>query len=449
MIGIYFSIIPRLFAAHVLYLTGLKFNKKLYYASIYLFSKQSFRLPQSAKSDVLIIIRRYLATVKKIVNTKPMFHNMGTEAIAAFDSDFIAEEKRLQYLAWFNVKPGYFFSREYLNGSVNFLHACIHLFFVSLFTLLVLPFSFSRRRVSYALLLTETVEWANLLWLFKKHTITKVYHHNIYEKDANFLAYLLMKRNVSVSKITSEVPLVFANKIILTNELCLCFAYQAEEAEAFKETMFYDKLTVWLPEMQISYIDKYKNKVFDIPVNAIGFYSSAFWLRKKLNHSIADVGSYDVEENLLGFVAEYLKRNETLRMVVFTHPYEKNTPENYKLAMEHYSRYFPHELMSRVEFTGQGERSTDEFQKVNIGISVFSTIMFERISLGFKTILAPLDKKDFPLEKSPFRNICAYSKEELFRKLDENLPYSKKEFFDKNNIPGYFHASVNLDYKLN
>ena len=96
--------------------------------------------------------------------------------------------------------------------------------------------------------------------------------------------------------------------------------------------------------------------------------------------------------------------------------------------------------MPRVELTDTTIKSTEAFAKVNIGISVFSTIIFERISLGFKTILAPLDKKDFPLSGSPFRNICAYTREELFSKLDKNLSMNNKEFFEVNNVSAYVNT---------
>jgi hypothetical protein len=203
-----------------------------------------------------------------------------------------------------------------------------------------------------------------------------------------------------------------------------------------------------MPEMQVSFVHLYQGRYFSIPKNTIGFYSSGFWLRKKLNHSIADVGSYDVEEQLLSYLAEYVKTREDLRLVIFTHPYEKR-PENISESTRHYSRYIDNHLMKRTVITDDTIRSTEHFQMVNIGVSVFSTIMFERISLGFKTIIAPLYKKYFPQANSAFRNVCVYSREELFTKLDSNLPLSKEEYFFKNGLKGYCPEGLKISYSLN
>ena len=57
-----------------------------------------------------------------------------------------------------------------------------------------------------------------------------------------------MKSGVYINKIPSEVPLVFANKVIVADELSFCFAYQKEEFEEFRETMFVKKTQQWVPE---------------------------------------------------------------------------------------------------------------------------------------------------------------------------------------------------------
>jgi hypothetical protein len=368
--------------------------------------------------------------------------------IAVFDTHESSKEKREEYLNYFDVKPGCFISRNQLCGSLASAHSLIHACFVSAITLSLIPFSFSKRRVNYALLLTEIVEWVNILYLLKRNHINRLYHFCIYEKDANFLAYCLQKQEISISKIPSEVPLTFANKIVVADELCLCFPYQHEEVKMFHDTMFVDKLSDWLPEMQISYIKQYKDKSFEIPMNRIGYYSGAFWFRVKMNHSIADIGSYDVEHHLLQNIASYLAARPNIHLLVFLHPHEKKKAEHFEETKLYYGSVFGEELLKRIEFTDAVTRSTDCFHLINIGLSVFSTVVFERLSLGFKTLLAPMEKTDFPLENSPFRNICCYTKDQLFSKLDENLPLNKKEFFQHNKIAGYYQENLNINYQL-
>jgi hypothetical protein len=377
-----------------------------------------------------------------------VFRLSSEDKSAVFDANESSREKREEYLNYFGAKPAYFISRNQLCGSLTGAHRVIHVLFISLFVLPLIPFSLSRRRVNYALLLTEMVEWVNLYYVLKTNRITQLYHFCIYEKDSNFLAYWLQKKEISVSKIPSEVPLTFANKIVIADELCLCFPYQHEEVKMFHETMFVNKLSDWLPEMQISYINQYKDKNFEVPVNRIGYYSGAFWFRVKMNHSIADIGSYDVEHHLLQNIASYLEARPNINLLVFLHPHEKKNPAHFEETKQYYRTVFGEELLKRVEFTEANVRSTDCFHLINIGLSVFSTIVFERLSLGFKTLLAPMEKTDFPLENSPFRNICCYTKEQLFSKLDENLKYNKEEFFCNNKIDYYFQKDLNINYSL-
>jgi len=438
MILTYFSVFFTLFKAWFLYVFKIKnSNPALYHSAVYLFSKQSFRLPQSARTDPFIILRTFFAFLREIFARQPLLQKLNDKPVAAFDSYFNAVQRRVEYLRYFKVEPGLFLSRVDLFGSFNILQGLVHLFAALILFPFLILFSFSSHRANYALFFRVIPEWISLIRLLKEHRIKRIYHFCIYEHDANFITYLLSKRGILTSKIPSEVPLMFANKTIVADELCLCFAYQKEEVKKFKDTMFVNKISQWLPEMQITYLHHYTGRNLETPVNRIGFYSSAFWLRKKLGHSIADVGSYDAEEELLRYIADYLKKNKDIRLTMFTHPYEKKTVQLFEETKQYYATIFGKELEERMEYTGMEEKSTETFDRVNIGISVFSTIMFERISLGFKTLLAPLDKKDFPIEESPFRNICAYTKEQLFEKLDAGLVLSNEEFFKMNGISSY------------
>jgi hypothetical protein len=446
----YFLIVTRVIGSWFLFVFGIRsLHPKLYYSSIYLFSKQTFRLPQSAKSDILIVFKSYYNTVKRIFSGQPKIKRLNSGEVAVMDTSFNGEDLRLNYLNFFNVRPDLYLSREDLGGSMGLGHKVVSfLLATKLFGFFWLG-SFSRNRAAYAMLIREAPEWLTLLNVLKRERITKFYMFCIYEKDSNVLAHFLMKRGITVSKITSEVPLTFANKIILTNELILCFDYQKEEVEAYKKTMFFDTMQTWFPEAQGKYFELYANKSFNVPLNSIGFYSSAFWLRKKLNHSQADVGSYDTEEEVLKYLSEYTDRNKSIRLVIFPHPYEKKSEEVFKDTLSYYKSVLSPAIMDRVEVSGRDVHSTLCFNKVNIGVSVFSTIMFERINLGFKTILTPIDKVDFPLQGSPFRNICAYSKDELFDKLKKNLSLSKEEFFKINEIENYINPKAGLSYTLN
>ena len=81
--------------------------------------------------------------------------------------------------------------------------------------------------------------------------------------------------------------------------------------------------------------------------------------------------------------------------------------------------------------------SIEGFDEIKIGVSLYSTLMFERIYLGFKTILTPFDYDQFPIKQSSLNQICAHNIQQLYSKLDLNLKLTTAEFFENNNLQNY------------
>ena len=81
--------------------------------------------------------------------------------------------------------------------------------------------------------------------------------------------------------------------------------------------------------------------------------------------------------------------------------------------------------------------SIEGFDDVNLAVSLYSTLMFERIYLGFKTIIAPFDYDEFPIKQSSLNDICVHNMEELYFKLDVNLKLTTIEFFEMNHLKSY------------
>jgi hypothetical protein len=81
--------------------------------------------------------------------------------------------------------------------------------------------------------------------------------------------------------------------------------------------------------------------------------------------------------------------------------------------------------------------SIEGFDDVNLGVSLYSTLMFERIYLGFKTILAPFDYDEFPIKHSSLNQICVKSLKQLYAHLDINLDLTTADFFQNNQLQNY------------
>ncbi|HWY33789.1 MAG TPA: hypothetical protein VNX68_04035, partial [Nitrosopumilaceae archaeon] len=296
------------------------------------------------------------------------------------------------------------------------------------------------------LIVTQLIEASSLLYWVKKNKMNKFHYFCIFETDCNICAYLLMKSNVYVNKIPSEVPLGFYNKVIISDSLSICFKYQEEEVKNNQDTMFIDKLNYWAPELTFTVIRDYTTLERNVASKGkIGFYSSACWLRK-MNGAI-DLGENDFEneEVLLVWLFEYIKKNPKLSLTIFLHPMEKK-----EAIWERTKRYYDQfKSLAPFSIADIDKKSIEYMDEVDLGVSRFSTVMFERIFWGFKTILSPMGNRDFPIRTSSFSNICIDNKEELFAKLDKNIPLSEEEYFKLNEMPGYTFSSIPYFSKRN
>ena len=106
-----------------------------------------------------------------------------------------------------------------------------------------------------------------------------------------------------------------------------------------------------------------------------------------------------------------------------------------RVACEKY--YFEFSEIKNLTIADYSSCSIEGFDEINIAVSLYSTLMFERIFLGFKTILAPFDYDDFPFKQSSLNQICAHNIQQLYSKLDFNLKLTTAEFFENNNLQNY------------
>jgi hypothetical protein len=76
-------------------------------------------------------------------------------------------------------------------------------------------------------------------------------------------------------------------------------------------------------------------------------------------------------------------------------------------------------------------KSSESFFKVNIGLMAYSTLLFERLALGYKTFIGTHLPTSFPLEGSPLNNLCLSSYQELESALLLAQEETEKEFFER------------------
>jgi hypothetical protein len=417
------------------YKFGLKKgNERLYFCGAYLY-KPTYRYPKITLNDMFMTLRIYKRLFFSTLNKKKSFiHYNQFNGYAAFDGNINGAELRFNYLKTFDKQsPDLIISKDDLVYYTDFYTTLISIVFLvfTFFPVFIISF-FSKNKFHSPLIIKECLECFYLQELLLIHKIKKVNYFCIYERDANLCAYILMNSGFFVNKIPSEVPLVFWNQIIIANQLSFCFAYQQEEFEEFKKTMFVDKTELWAPEQILNAPQRFLSKREFKTQYDIGFFSSGNWLRAEMGD--IDLGHNDKEneELILRGLITY-SENNNLRLKLFLHPIEKKIQN--RVACEKY--YLEFSEIKNVSIADYSTPSIEGFDEINIGVSLYSTLMFERIYLGFKTIIAPFGYDEFPIKQSPLKNICVTDLDQLFKSLDSNLKLSTKDFFQENHISKY------------
>ena len=106
--------------------------------------------------------------------------------------------------------------------------------------------------------------------------------------------------------------------------------------------------------------------------------------------------------------------------------------------------YYRSVLGDRFEVAPLNERSVDQFEKVDIGVASYSSIVYERLFTGYKMIVGSFVDDGFPLKGSTLESV-------YFRNFDQfkNLFLSassinRKTFFEKNNLNAYHFSSYKV-----
>jgi hypothetical protein len=189
------------------------------------------------------------------------------------------------------------------------------------------------------------------------------------------------------------------------------------------------ELLHWPPEQYMRYSHCYTNAPIP-PKNTIGFYSHGEWVRRKEGHADPGLAILENEMFILMSLRIFLSKNDQFKLIIFPHPKERNHPE--------FISYY-HSIFNGVnyEIAATEMRSHLTFHQVNIGLMAYSTLMFERLAMGYKTLVGTSLKTNFPQENSPLNNICVASMISLEKEILIAAEETDKEFFSRNELQNY------------
>ncbi|MBM3427841.1 MAG: hypothetical protein FJX95_03555 [Bacteroidetes bacterium] len=289
------------------------------------------------------------------------------------------------------------------------------------------------QRPNYALLIRQSMEMAFILQLCKKENIEKVSFFHPYEIDSNVLSVLLIEKKIKVQYIPSIIPLYVHNHHLVCDDLVITSPYQLEEIKhQFSTSIFYKSLKYWSAESLDTYIAKNPNwKSPTTTSKSLAFYSHGQWLRNHLNRADNGLNLENTEETLLQILAR-LVNQQGFCLTIFLHPLEKKHLDISKA-------YFEEKLHAPFTFGNLEERSALSFQYYHWGIGALSSVIFERLLTGHKTILFQPQGYVFPLSSSGIKNIALFSEGDIWEFIEKYQLDSAEQFFEKNNLSDYFH----------
>jgi hypothetical protein len=411
------------------YLLGINKGSDYYLAGKSLFGL-SFRYKNKDKNSFRFFIGSYVKTLllKKPVNENyyKIFGNGGTFLYEVVGTP--ANEKLwMDHVVYFDKKhPDGAIWKGQLQVCFSITDKLWLLLFETLFFLQLLPVSlFSSLKGSLGLIFIQYAELVNLFKMIKKFNIKELYYCSIYETDANIAGIALRKSGVKINKIASLTPLKYWNMIILgADRLIVSDVNQLEEIEKFKDTIRVGKVEVWGPYNITMVADHYRKNRTSTTEKIIGFYSTASYVRAMAGH-IEQKNMLKNEDTVKGYLADYLRQHKEVKLLVLLHPKEKAT-ELTEAVRKHYEGFFGG---LNYLISDWPNPSIFYFEKINLGIAMYSSVIYERLYFGFKSVMMPLDDTELAGSGTGIARICAVDKADMFSKIDAFLDVSQEEYF--------------------
>lgn len=416
------------FFFRVLFFPNNKFEK---IACRSIWENVNFRLPKSAEKDLWLGLRQYKAGWRAFFNKTPplqIIDRKGNFLILDANISFYKDDK--EYYNRLGYKPFGYVSKSDLSGfgfslfSFSVFMATIGIFFVIFSTIK------KKHKANIGLLITFLLEQIGLFTLVKEHNIKIIHDHVQYENDSNFSYLLFKKQNVKYHKCPSPGPLKIHNQLILVDSLFINNPYQEEELNIYSETIRFKNYKKVPPENAFKFIDFYRDKNHSLK-NSLGFYSHGAWVRKKQGHKNDGLTILQSENEILNILT-----NLRVEKGYFLHPKEKL---DIKEAISFY-----HKFDNAPTFLNLQSPSNLLFASVDIGLGAYSTILFERLFAGFKTLFYRSEKDDFPRKDSALFQISFSNSIELQSLISTISGMTNKEFFSNYKLDGYAWWSFDL-----
>lgn len=387
----------------------------------FFFNQHSYSLPESSKSDYFIHLKQVKRILLKIWFTKTLFFekkydsNSSSFAYILFSKDYSIYKEKLNDHDSINS----IYSKENLLLEHSFLiKIAMTIFTITTFCLSQIYILLFKNNLKNISLFSEN--FLNSYFLINKllkNKCKKLYFFYTHEPEANLISHFLIKHGVYVVSIPNSNPLFMFNKNLIFSELVITLAYQFHEFNLFYKNK---QSTFWnLPELTNFYNINFSS----FQKGSICYYSHASWLRKEFDHNITPFNEVKLEIDFLN----YIKKHQLLRdfsITICLHPKEKESEDILLKSKIFYKSMFG----EKISFHFSDSRKS--FKDFDLGFGTFSSILFERLHCGYKTLIFNNSIDEFPLNDSRLNQII-FSDYSLFvTKLSDTLNVSTNIFFE-------------------
>lgn len=368
----------------------------------------------------------------------------GDPRIVILDNSPWDAELRHEYIArQSDYNPGVFLDKEAASEWIHRSPIVFLVLFPLLFAMALRCVFWKRNRTNHALHILMIAENVGLMHYLRSCQPSVVFHFMTCLIDNNWL-YLLLKPTANeYYRMTSPYALYTHNRITLSDRLVLTLDYHFEELNVY-DTIRYTTLYKLAPESAFSFIDKYKaEKLTEPQPNTLGYYSHGSWARVSLDRPSDGMNIKRAEEKALEYIRRLTDLNPDVKVFIYLHPKEKALFHNEELT-----RYYTDQLGEKnFTFIDPSLKGTDAFELVNVGVAVFTSIMYERLYAGYKTLICSDGVSNFPLPGSALEGISFDTAEGLERLWKQSADLSRPAFFSTFEVSGYHYQSYTTRLK--
>ncbi|MES2762465.1 MAG: hypothetical protein V4677_09660 [Bacteroidota bacterium] len=362
--------------------------------------------------------------------------------VIIFDSSVKGKNDRISYLTGLvNCENANWIYRESLPNHISlFEKIAVTLFLIFTGIWFQVFKNRSKNKTQLALFLVEIVEWLKIFTYCRKLKSKNFLFFCAYEKDANFISYFLMnKLHLSVQFIPSSNPLSNFYKKVVCTTFTFTAPYQKHQYELLKKNWYVKNFVSW-PIFNHQQLKELRpNFNYSTTKNTVGFMSSGNWLREELGEKELGLGEREAEKKLMACLKKFIESNQDVSLTVFLHPYEKRTPDRVQRSMAFYQDMFG----DKFKFGDLKKATIQQLDLVDVGIAVYSSVLFERLFVGFKTMFGLFNMPYNYFSDDRLLNISAYSESDFNQKLSELISLSNEEYIEKFNLQEYIYNYKN------